>query len=620
MSVWEIFGFAMHGFSLHILPPCDHYRMGATLDAIEKGQVTDLHFVPTVFGSFLEYLKEHPEERGKLRSLKNVFLSGEALHASLINDFAALPPEEIRLHNLYGPAECAVDVTFYDCARSETDPVPIGRPVANTRIYVLDKDLQPVPVGVTGQICIAGANVGKGYLGDPERTAEKFIDDPFGEGKMYLTGDLGYWREDGQLIFVGRNDDQVKLHGQRIELGEIEAALSKIEGVTNACVLLKNDPDRLTAFYTGTADETAVSATLARVLPAYMRPSALLRMETMPTNASGKTDRQALADVPLPELRERSCEPPESETEKAVCEAFSEVLGAHTVGRNDSFHDLGGTSLQLIKLLSRPPLEKLTPEDFLSDPTPAGLAKKLDGTEKTSYTYLVQLYHPRTATKALVLFSFAGGNASAFTALAAVFRREKSDIALYYMPWLKDDDFPAAAEEIRKLSSFQPVGFYSHCAGAVTAMRLLDMLNRDRPVISSWTAGGNIPPKPGKRAVNVWKAMPDDAIFRFLTYAGLPKDGISQEQKHTLIMRFRRDTAQFYAYAKKKKKHTPICVHLVLSKNDPFTRNYPQASEHWNCYTSSVKRVSYIRSESHYFQSKEADLLFGILSDYLKEG
>ena len=620
VSVWEIFGFAMYGFSLYILPPGDHYRMGATLDAISKGGVTDLHFVPTVFDRFLEFLQTAPARGDRLKTLRNVFLSGEMLHAAEVNAFYALAPNGAKLHNLYGPAECAVDVTFFACEPGIGDPVPIGKPVDNTRIYILDRDLRPVPTGVTGQICIAGMNVGQGYLGDPERTAEKFRPDPYGKGKMYLTGDLGYRREDGNLIFAGRNDFQIKLHGQRIEPGEIEAAIKDVCGVLQAAVLPKRSPDRLAAFYTGEADPGTIRAQLGKRLPAYMVPAVLMRLEAMPVNASGKTDRKALDAIPLPDAPETAFRPPETETEKEICAAFAKCLGVPEVGRLDGFYEFGGTSLQLISLLSRPPLDALTPEDFLADPTPAGLAKRLDGERKMDYTYLVPLYRPENAERALLLFSFAGGDAAAFTALTAVYKRKRSPTALFYVPWLPDEAYPAAADEIRSLAAALPTAFYSHCAGAVTAMRLLDLLNRERPVVTDWTAGGNVPPKPGKTAVNVWKYLPDGGILRFLRRAGLSDDALPEDRSREMLRRFRRDTAQFFAYASAKTDLTPVQVRLILSKTDPFTRGYRRAADRWSRYAEGVGDIRFIACDSHYFQTEKADTLFTLLSDDEKEG
>ena len=620
VSVWEIFGFAMRGFSLHILPPGDHYRMGATLDAITDGKVTDLHFVPTVFDRFLAYLEATPEETKKLGSVKHVFLSGETLHAAAVNAFYALAPEGVTLHNLYGPAECAVDVTYYDCEPDLTDPVPIGKPVDNTQIYVLDESLQPVPVGVTGQICVAGMNVGQGYLGDPERTAEKFIDDPFGDGKMYLTGDLGYWREDGELVFVGRNDFQVKLNGQRIEPGEIEAFMTQTDGVLGAAVLVKREPDRLVAFYTGDADPEVLRKRLQKQLPPYMVPTILEQLDDMPLNASGKTDRRALDAIELPENPDMPvfC-PPETETETEICRAFENVLHIGQVGRTDSFYDLGGTSLQLISLLSTSPLNALKPEEFLADPTPAGLAKRLDGTKENDYTYLVPLYLPEKPEKAVVLFSYAGGDAAAFTALTAVFRKEQSNTELFYVPWLTDSDLPAAASEIGKVASAIPVDFYSHCAGSVTALQLLDRLNSDQPLISRLVVGGNLPPRPGKRILNPWKFLPDKAILSFLDKVGLRSEMIPEAHRKHMISLFREQTNSYYEYFRTKSRITQVQVDLVVSTKDPFTMSKADIRKRWSSYVASVHSLSVLNADTHYFQTTAAEKLFLILQSPCKE-
>ncbi|MBR5409526.1 MAG: amino acid adenylation domain-containing protein, partial [Clostridia bacterium] len=619
VSVWEIFGFAMHGFSLHILPPGGHYSMAATLDAIAKGRVTDLHFVPTVFTGFTEYLTAHPEEREKLCTLKNVFLSGEALRAAQVNAFYALVPEGVKIRNLYGPAECAVDVTFYDCEPGITDPVPIGRPIDNTRIYVLDEYLQPAPVGVTGQICIAGANVGLGYLGKPELTKERFIDDPFGEGKMYLTGDLGYWREDGQLVFVGRNDSQVKLNGQRIEPGEIEAALSAAEGVELAAVKVQKDGDRqvLCAYYTGEEKSQAdLRAILAVTLPRYMVPNVFIRLEEMPLTSSGKLDRNALPEADLTHIgREDEYSPPQNETEKKICEAFSEILGVDKVSRNENFYDLGGSSIQLIRLLAREPLDALSVAEFVKDPTPAGLAKRLDAGKKPDYTVLIPLYVPENARRAVVLFPYAGGDASAFTRLTAAARKSECDLALYTLDWPDANNLQDAEKEIRNLAAEIPVYFYSHCAGSVIAMMLLDRLNAQTLLIRGYLAAGSIPPRKSPIRFNAWPGMSDDAILKALEKAGLFADGINAGIMKERLARFREQTEVFSKYFHGKTKKTNVTVTVLLSKNDPFTPNCADADRRWRKAVTDVDRMVLIDTPSHYFQSTDAGLLLSLLSE-----
>ena len=361
VSVWEIFGFAMCGFSLYILPPDAHYSQNEVLAHIERGQVTDLHFVPTVFEQFLSALDHTPDAKQKLRSVRHLILSGESLLAKDVNAFRKYHDGQITVHNLYGPAECAVDVTAYTCAETETDPIPIGKPIANTQIYILDNYMQPVPIGVTGELCIAGDNVGLGYLNRPELTTEKFVDNPFGEGKLYKTGDLAHWRADGNIVFVGRNDFQVKLNGQRVEPGEIETALSAIEGVDSAAVIVKKDEtDRplLCAFYTGKEIPTAdLRALLSRTLPRYMVPQVFVHLETMPLTASGKTDRSALPAANItPQADAAPCAPAKTKEEIALCKVLQTVLHSESFSMNSNYFALGGDSIRAIHLVSE--LEK----------------------------------------------------------------------------------------------------------------------------------------------------------------------------------------------------------------------------------------------------------------------
>ena len=355
VSVWEIFGFAMYGFSLYILPPDAHYNQREVLDHIEKGQVTDLHFVPTVFEQFLSVLRQASGTKQKLASLRHVILSGESLLAKDVNEFNKYHDGKASVHNLYGPAECAVDVTSYDCKESETDPVPIGKPIANTQIYIVDKHMKPVPIGVTGELCIAGDNVGQGYLNRPELTREKFVDNPFGEGKLYRTGDLAFWREDGNIVFAGRNDYQIKINGQRVELGEIEAALCEAEGIDSAAATVQKDGDggqMLCAFYSGKEISPAeLRSLLGKTLPKHMIPHSFTYLETMPLTTSGKIDRKALELLPV-EIASEEYEAPVTEEEKELTGTIEEVLGIKNVGINDNYYALGGDSIRAIHIVS----------------------------------------------------------------------------------------------------------------------------------------------------------------------------------------------------------------------------------------------------------------------------
>ncbi|MBE6741959.1 MAG: amino acid adenylation domain-containing protein, partial [Ruminococcaceae bacterium] len=615
VSAWEILGFAMYGFSLYILPPDMHYSQKEVLNHIEKGRVTDLHFVPTVFEQFVSVLKNTPDAKQKLSSLKNVILSGESLPAKAVNELSAVCSGRIKVHNLYGPAECAIDVTSYDCKEKEADPIPIGKPIANTQIYIVDKYMKPVLIGVTGELCIAGDNVGQGYLNRPELTTEKFIDNPFGEGKLYKTGDLAYWKEDGNIVFVGRNDFQVKINGQRVELGEIEAALTAMEGIESAAVIVKNDEtgaQLLSACYTG--KETSASELrnlLSKTLPRYMIPQAFTYLEEMPLNASGKTDRKALEQKPV-KLDAVVYEAPKTETEAEICRIFCEILNVERFGRNDNFYDFGGTSLQIVKMLSLPPLDGLSPSDFLADPTPAALAKKLDGLNKKEYTYVAELYKSQNAKKAVVLFPFAGGDASAYTALVAKAREEKSEIALYFVDWFNDNEIEKITEEIRSLSEKMTVCFYSHCAGCALAMKLLDRLNENNNCIKRYIAGANIPPRKMLSGFNIWKHMTNDRVMRTLKKAGLPSEAGENGVLPFNPESFRRHTIICSNYFRKKTAKTNVALTAVISKNDPLTKNYADAKALWQKYVKTVDEVVLIDTPSHYFQNTDAELLLSL--------
>ncbi len=236
--------------------------------------------------------------------------------------------------------------------------IHIGKPIANTQIYIVDKYMKIVPIGVTGELCIAGDGVGAGYLNRPELTAEKFIDNPFGEGKLYKTGDLAYWREDGNIAYVGRNEFQVKIRGLRIELGEIENAICGIDGISQAVVVVRKNAEGrqlICAFYTGAeVDAKDIRAHMGKKLPKYMLPHIFTHLDTMPLTSSGKVNRKALPEVDLENItNDTEYVAPETQMQKALCKLIELVLGTTPVGIADDFFDLGGDSLKAIEFVSK---------------------------------------------------------------------------------------------------------------------------------------------------------------------------------------------------------------------------------------------------------------------------
>jgi acyl carrier protein len=271
---------------------------------------------------------------------------------------------DAQLHNLYGPTEAAVDVTYWACQRDSKRPVvPIGRPVANTQIYILDRRMQPVPIGVTGELYIGGVQVARGYLNRPELTAERFVKDPFSEvtgARLYRTGDLARYLPDGAVEYLGRVDFQVKIRGLRVELGEIEARIEECNGVGRCVVILREDvpgDKRIVAYYVKGAgadlDDGNLRNHLQEKLPEYMVPQHFVELGQMPLTASGKVDRKALPKLDVVRKDERQYLAPRNKAEKTVAEIWQELLGVEKVGLNDNFFELGGHSLLVMRMVGR---------------------------------------------------------------------------------------------------------------------------------------------------------------------------------------------------------------------------------------------------------------------------
>ncbi|PJL50849.1 non-ribosomal peptide synthetase [Stenotrophomonas maltophilia] len=347
VSVWEFFLPLLCGATLMVAGP-DAHRDPTELARLIRGHgITTAHFVPSMLDAFLAA----PASAGL--QLRRVFTSGEALDASLRDRFHTHVHAE--LHNLYGPTEAAVDVSYWPAsAQDRSRPVPIGFPVWNTRLYVLDARMQPVPVGVAGDLYLGGVQLARGYLGRDDLTAERFIANPFRAGeRIYRTGDVARWRRDGAVEYLGRSDHQVKLRGLRIELGEIEAALRELPGMERVEVLLRQDAPgdaRLVAYVPAAhADAVTLRSHLATRVPDYMVPSAFVGVDHWPVTANGKLDRNALPKPPQLEVAGLA---PRTPLEQELALMFAQALGREApVAVDADFFSLGGDSLSAVHLL-----------------------------------------------------------------------------------------------------------------------------------------------------------------------------------------------------------------------------------------------------------------------------
>ncbi|HKV07632.1 MAG TPA: amino acid adenylation domain-containing protein, partial [Thermoanaerobaculia bacterium] len=388
VSVWEFFWPLLAGARLVLARPGGH-RDGAYLaDLIGRERVTVMHFVPSMLQAFLE-----EPDLSACGSLRLVVASGEALPPELVARFARRLPGA-DLQNLYGPTEASVDVTSWGCRPVENPTViPIGRPIANTRIHLVDPALEPVPIGVPGELWIGGVNVGRGYLGRPDLTAERFGPDPFGEpgARLYRTGDLARLRTDGEIEYLGRVDFQVKVRGFRIELGEIESSLVRHPEVREAAVLVRDDAGGQLVAYVVPQGSAAPGAEelrsfLAERLPGYMVPAFFVPLAALPLTPNGKLDRRAL---PAPERTAATgvFTAPRTPAEKAVAGIWEELLKAERVGLADNFFDLGGDSIKAVRLVSRvnEQLEAdLRVQDVFKHQTVASLVERIAARTGTS--------------------------------------------------------------------------------------------------------------------------------------------------------------------------------------------------------------------------------------------
>ncbi|MFF9314764.1 non-ribosomal peptide synthase/polyketide synthase [Streptomyces sp. NPDC014748] len=371
VSVWEFFWPLVTGATLVVARPEGHRDPVYLADLIRRERVTTAHFVPSMLRAFLD----EPAAAG-CGALRQVMCSGEALPAPLAARFHRVLPDS-RLHNLYGPTEASVDVTAHEVA-ADPGTVPIGRPVWNTRAYVLDAGLHPAPPGVAGELYLAGVQLAHGYLGRPDLTAERFVADPYGPAgeRMYRTGDLARWTADGELEYLGRTDDQVKLRGFRIEPGEIESVLAAHPDVAQATVVLRED--RLVAYAVPAAgaapDPAVLRAHAARTLPGHMVPAAVLVLDALPLTPNGKLDRRAL---PAPDFAaEVSDTRPRTPLEETLAALVADVLGLERAGVEDDFFTLGGDSIVAMQLVARARAAGLafSPRDVFRHKTVAALA------------------------------------------------------------------------------------------------------------------------------------------------------------------------------------------------------------------------------------------------------
>ncbi|GGK81471.1 hypothetical protein Ppa06_48630 [Planomonospora parontospora subsp. parontospora] len=652
VSVWEFFWPLVTGARLLLARPGGHRDAAYLRDLIAERGVTTMHFVPSMLAAFLS---EEGIER--CTSLRRVVCSGEELAPHVAERFFARLPG-VELYNLYGPTEAAVDVTRWRCVPGDAT-VPIGHPVQNTELYVLDRHLRPVPFGVPGELHIGGVQLATGYHARPGLTAERFVPDPFGPpgARLYRTGDLVRLRRDGAIVFLGRIDTQVKIRGQRIELGEIESVLREQPGVAEAVAVVREDGapgDRRLAAYVvpetrpeAALDPAGLRAALKAVLPDAMVPSAIVVLDALPLSPNGKLDRAAL---PAPQ---RHGEPggrgagPRTPAEQAIAGLWRELLGVETVGVDDDFFELGGHSLVAVQAVAR--LRKVLPGleggravgvmDLFKHPTVRALAELVERTDvpRGPRSLLYELTRPgprRSIT--YVCIPYGGGQAMVFQPLADALPEE---CALYAMafpghdPGLPDEE-TRPLDEIADLCVTEilegiegPLAIYGHCgiggALAVEVARRLEARGRDLEAVYIGAIFPFARPTgriagPLGRLTRLDRLRGDRAYENRMKSMGNDVSGLDEEQIRFMVRNQRRDTLiaeeSFTRLLAEEIAPLRAPVVSVVGEQDPATDYYRERYREWH-FLSPVTALVVLDEAGHYFLKYRAEDLAEILTN-----
>ncbi|MDG6109855.1 non-ribosomal peptide synthetase [Dactylosporangium aurantiacum] len=649
VSVWEFFWPLLTGARLVLAAPGGHRDAEYLRDLIRAERVTTLHFVPSMLAVFLA-----ADGVSGCTSLRRVICSGEELPVDLARRCLATLPA--GLHNLYGPTEAAIDVSAWQCdgdALTGLARVPIGAPIQNIALYVLDDRLRPVPAGVPGQLFIAGVGLATGYLRRPALTAQRFLPDPYGPPgtRMYATGDLALRRPDGTIDFLGRMDTQVKLRGLRIELGEIEAALRDRPGVRDAAVVVREDSPgdkRLVAYLAAgdDLDEGALRTALRTRLPDYMVPAAVVVLPELPLTPNGKLDRRAL---PAPVVRRdagTALVEPRTPTEHLVAGVWRDLLTVDALGIDDDFFDLGGHSLIATQVVAR--LRQATDGgvsvlDVFQHRTVRALAALLDtpAGARGPRRLLNELTRPVPAAQrvaSLVCVPYGGGSAVVYQPLADALPAGWSLHAVAIPGQdigLKEDALPfdelaarCTAEVLERVEG--PLVVYGHCGvGSSLAVELARRLEAAGRTVDAVYIGAVFPfARPTGRVTGLLsriagrEALLGNRVYEnWLRSMGVDMAEFDRAEADTIIRNMREHTRLAEEYFTglfaevAAGRVTPLRAPIVsvVGSQDTQTEFYTERFREWHFLTGTTALVV-LDEAGHFFLKYRATELAGIVT------
>ncbi|MCD6031337.1 MAG: non-ribosomal peptide synthetase [Thermomicrobiales bacterium] len=625
ISLWQLVSALLVGGRTVIIEREVFLDIERFVDTIVERRVAALQVVPSYLAVLVSYLEQHPRQ---LADLRCVSVTGEALTMELTRRWFAVKPE-ITLVNAYGMTETCDDTNHEVMDRApDGERVPLGAPIINVHVYVVDEHLSLAPLGAPGEIVFSGICVGRGYINDPDRTWLSFMTDPHRAGqRLYRSGDQGRWLPNGKLEFLGRKDTQVKIRGFRIEIGEIENALLRAPGVRQAAVVVAGqvqERKRLVTFYSGQRLESDIlRARLGESLPGYMIPSAFHWREALPLNANGKIDRKALTalagDLGIPG---EDSSAPRTPHERRLAAAWSAVLGIPEteIGRRDHFFDRGGTSLSAVKLVIA--LDRaVSLKEVTRRPVLADLAQLLVGRTSERRSELLQpLSVPDGAQAgALVCFPYAGGNAVNFHPMAEALRGSGLEVYAVELPGhdlaTEREPFaplPQVVEQVATeitLRDLTRVLLWGHSSGAAFAVETARRLQeRGAPIARLFLAAQLLGDAADRRSSAIALRGGSDAEIA----AGLSRDGgytelgeLDAQRARHVGAAYRHDFASACQYFADALDNPPAVklsmpVTVVVASDDPSTADYPRRYSDWQLLARHVDLYE-LADGGHYF-------------------
>jgi surfactin synthase thioesterase subunit len=592
-----------------------------------------MHFVPSMLKSFIEYLNAKSGWHN-LSTLERVFSSGEALPPETVKEFYS-NTENIALINLCGPTEATVDVSYYNCIRSKSFcSIPIGKPIDNIQLYILDSHLNLQPIGVVGELYISGDGLARGYINNEELTKKSFIPNPFLEGKrMYKTGDLARWYSQGDIEYIGRIDHQIKIRGHRIELNEIKHQILKDKTVKDVLVICKeyNNSKHIFAYiiFNSEGDLNNIKNQLKKVLPTYMIPSFFIEVKEFPVSGNGKIDFKKL---PEPVLVAEEADEHRSELENELISLWEDILKIRIPSVNSDFFESGGDSLAAIQLATR--IDSITIEDIYQNPTVRMLANVIENKINSDNSILIpyKKFYMKKQT-ALVCFPYGGGSGIIYKELFDEISKLDEGYNLFSVnlpghslndtgrqKFISLDEAADLIVDELKKKDYKEVVLYGHCVGsALTLLTALKLKNTSIQV-KAVCLGGILPSKTAKYLGNYiypWAMASDGFILNFLKRVGFEKDSIPDEFLPYMIKAFRYDVKSYYKFLyqfNRKTYNKDIPIYLIFGENDPMTKNYSTRYRDWLDYSNRVE-YKFIPGASHYFIKTHSSSLANILLD-----